>query len=31
LMIAFRSAPLFHPDDLPTRVLATVLGRVAVA
>jgi zinc protease len=27
LMIAFRSAPLFHPDDLPARVLATVLGR----
>jgi zinc protease len=27
LMIAFRSAPMFHPDDLPTRVLATVLGR----
>ena len=27
LLIAFRSAPLFHPDDLPARVLATVLGR----
>ena len=27
LSIGFRSVPLFHPDDLPARVLATVLGR----
>jgi zinc protease len=27
LLISFRSAPLFHPDDFPARVLATVLGR----
>ena len=27
LMASFRSAPLFHADDLPTRILATVLGR----
>jgi zinc protease len=27
LVLAFPSVPLFHPDDLPTRILATVLGR----
>jgi zinc protease len=27
LLVGFRSAPLFHPDDLPSRVLASVLGR----
>jgi len=27
LLIGFRAAPLFHPEDLPSRVLASVLGR----
>ena len=27
LLMGFRSVPLFHPEDLPVRVLATVLGR----
>ena len=27
LVLAFPSVPLFHPDDLPNRILATVLGR----
>jgi zinc protease len=27
LFVGFRAAPLFHPDDLPTRILATILGK----
>ena len=27
LLIGFRTVPLFHPDDLPMRVLATILGK----
>ncbi|HEU5181757.1 MAG TPA: pitrilysin family protein [Candidatus Polarisedimenticolia bacterium] len=27
LVLAFPAPPLFHPDDLPNRILATVLGR----
>ncbi len=27
LLMGFRTVPLFHPDDLPMRVLATILGK----